>query len=77
MDAANELGLNVHVFEEDYMRPFWVTYERGGTNGNSKLMDTTVEDMRTALAQSELDVPEAPAHWGDMRHHVFYGALYH
>ena len=57
VDAANELGLNVHVFEEDYMRPFWVTYERGGTNGNSKLMDTTVEDMRTALAQSELDVP--------------------
>ena len=40
-------------------------------------MDTTVEDMRTALAQSELDAPEAPAHWGDMRHHVFYGELYH
>jgi capsular polysaccharide export protein len=49
----------------------------GGTNGNSKLMETTVEDMRTALAQSELDAPEAPAHWGDMRHHVFYGELYH
>ncbi|MBU2992744.1 capsular biosynthesis protein [Octadecabacter sp. 1_MG-2023] len=75
--AAKELGLNVHVFEEGYMRPFWITYERGGTNGHSKLMNTSVEDMRTALAQSELDVPEAPAHWGDMRHHVFYGALYH
>jgi capsular polysaccharide export protein len=75
--AANDLGLNVHVFEEGYMRPFWVTYERGGANGNSKLMQTSVDDMRTALAQSELDVPEAPAHWGDMRHHVFYGALYH
>ena len=74
---AQELGLTVHVYEEGYMRPFWVTYERGGTNGNSRLMDTSVEDMRTALAQSELDVPEAPAHWGDMRHHVFYGALYH
>jgi capsular polysaccharide export protein len=75
--AAKEMGLNVHVFEEGYMRPFWVTYERGGANGHSKLMDTSVEDMRTALAQSDLDVPEAPAHWGDMRHHVFYGALYH
>lgn len=75
--VAKDLGITIHVFEEGYMRPFWVTYERDGSNGNSKLMTTTVEDMRVALAQSELDVPEAPAHWGDMRHHVFYGALYH
>lgn len=75
--AANELGLTVHVFEEGYMRPFWVTYERGGTNGNSKLMDLSIEDMRKALEQSDLDLPEPPTNWGDMRHHVFYGALYH
>ncbi|WP_281983937.1 capsule biosynthesis protein [Thalassorhabdomicrobium marinisediminis] len=77
IDAAKALGLKVHVFEEGYLRPFWVTYERDGANGHSKLMRTSVEDMRTALAQTDLDVPEAPAHWGDMRHHVFYGALYH
>jgi capsular polysaccharide export protein len=75
--AAKEMGLTVHVYEEGYMRPFWVTYERGGANGHSKLMNTSVDDMRKALAETELDVPEAPAHWGDMRHHVFYGALYH
>lgn len=75
--AARKMGLTVHVFEEGYMRPYWVTYERGGSNGHSKLMTTSVDDMRTALAQSDLDVPEAPTHWGDMRHHVFYGALYH
>lgn len=75
--VANYLGLTIHVFEEGYMRPFWVTYERGGSNGNSKLMHTSVDDMRSALATSDLDVPEAPAHWGDMRQHVFYGALYH
>ncbi|MBT8412143.1 MAG: capsule biosynthesis protein CapA, partial [Octadecabacter sp.] len=46
-------------------------------NGNSRLMDMSVEDMRDALAQVDPDVPEAPAHWGDMRQHVFYGALYH
>ncbi|SLN22544.1 capsule biosynthesis protein [Pseudooctadecabacter jejudonensis] len=74
---AKDRGLTVHVFEEGYMRPYWVTYERGGSNGHSRLMDTSVADMRGALAQSELDIPEAPAHWGDMRHHVFYGALYH
>jgi capsular polysaccharide export protein len=40
--AALELGLTIHVFEEGYMRPYWVTYERGGTNGNSRLTVTLV-----------------------------------
>ena len=40
--AATAAGLQIHVFEEGYMRPYWVTYERAGTNGNSKLMDLTV-----------------------------------
>lgn len=75
--AARAMGLTVHVFEEGYMRPWWVTYERGGTNGHSRLMDMSVADMRRALELSDLDVPEPPAHWGDMRQHVFYGALYH
>ena len=77
VQCAKELGLTVHVFEEGYMRPYWVTYEREGSNGNSPLMDLSVKDMREALSQSDLDVPEAPTHWGDMRQHIFYGALYH
>lgn len=75
--VANKMGLTLHVYEEGYMRPFWVTYERGGANGHSKLMETSVDDMRKALAKTEFELPEAPAHWGDMRHHMFYGALYH
>lgn len=74
---AEARGLTVHVFEEGYMRPWWVTYERGGTNGNSRLMDLSIADMGRALEMSDLDVPEPPAHWGDMRQHVLYGALYH
>ena len=74
---ARRLGLAVHVFEEGYMRPYWVTYERGGSNGHSRLMDMSIEEMKRALERSDLDVPEPPAHWGDMRQHVFYGALYH
>ncbi|MEP4980351.1 capsular biosynthesis protein [Ascidiaceihabitans sp.] len=74
---ARRRGLGVHVFEEGYMRPFWVTYERGGTNGNSRLMNMTIAQMQTALAQSDMEAPLPPAHWGDMRQHVFYGALYH
>lgn len=74
---AHAHGLGVHVFEEGYMRPYWVTYERGGANGHSRLMDMSVADMRAVLALSDMDAPLPPARWGDMRQHVFYGALYH
>jgi len=77
IEVARARGITVHVFEEGYLRPHWVTYERGGTNGHSRLMDLSVNDMRTALAHSDMDLPDAPARWGDMRQHVFWGALYH
>ena len=77
ISLAKAAGLRVHVFEEGYMRPYWVTYERGGTNGNSRLMDLSVSDMQEALALSDLAIATPPAKWGDMRQHVFYGALYH
>ncbi|WP_424941726.1 capsule biosynthesis protein [Aliiroseovarius crassostreae] len=77
VEIARDRGLGIHVFEEGYLRPYWVTYERGGSNGHSKLMEMSIADMQAALADAELDMPEAPAHWGDMRHHIFYGALYH
>ena len=33
--------------------------------------------MQTALANSDMEAPLPPGHWGDMRQHIFYGALYH
>ncbi|MGR3614566.1 MAG: capsule biosynthesis protein [Paracoccaceae bacterium] len=77
VEIARERGICVHVFEEGYMRPYWVTYERGGSNGNSRLMDMSVKEMRKALELSDMEAPLPPSHWGDMRHHIFYGALYH
>ena len=74
---AKAAGIRVHVFEEGYLRPYWVTYERGGSNGHSRLMDFPLSEMRARLAQSDIDMPTPPAHWGDMRQHIFYGALYH
>ncbi len=75
--AAKAAGITVHVFEEGYLRPYWITYERGGSNGHSRLMDMSVADMRLALAKADMDLPDAPSHWGDMRQHMFWGALYH
>ena len=41
--AAIELcaarGLRIHVFEEGYLRPGWITMEAGGVNGHSSLPD--------------------------------------
>ncbi|MFC2968320.1 capsule biosynthesis protein [Acidimangrovimonas pyrenivorans] len=77
VEIARDAGLTVHVFEEGYLRPYWVSYERGGANGHSRLMEMTIAQMQAALAQLDMELPDAPARWGDMRHHIFYGALYH
>ena len=75
--AAAERGLVLHVFEEGYLRPYWITYERGGSNGFSALMDISLDHMRAAQREFGDEINRPPAHWGDMRQHKFYGALYH
>ena len=77
VQIARDRGLTVHVFEEGYLRPYWISYERGGANGHSRLMDLSLDDMRSALARADMDLPDAPARWGEMRQHIFWGALYH
>lgn len=75
--AAARNGLVLHVFEEGYLRPYWITYERGGSNGFSALMEISLDRMRAVQRAFGADVNRPPAHWGDMRQHKFYGALYH
>lgn len=75
--AAVLHGLELHVFEEGYLRPYWITYERGGANGHSELMQIGLDRMRAAQREFGDEINRPPAHWGDMRQHKFYGALYH
>ncbi len=76
--AAAARGLTLHVFEEGYLRPYWVTYERGGSNGHSELMEITQARMEAALRGAGAgEVRRPPNRWGDLRQHKFYGALYH
>ncbi len=77
ISAAKARGITVHVFEEGYLRPYWITYERGGANGNSRLMGLSVAQMQAAIAPYDMDLPDAPARWGDMRQHILWGAIYH
>ncbi|HEX3991351.1 MAG TPA: capsular biosynthesis protein [Acetobacteraceae bacterium] len=40
IEQANRHGITVHVFEEGYLRPHWITLEVGGVNGYSRLPRT-------------------------------------
>lgn len=48
--AARRNGIRNHVFEEGYLRPFWITHEREGVNGHS-LLPREPEWYRHAAAQ--------------------------
>lgn len=74
--CAKAHDVRVHVFEEGYLRPYWLTYERGGSNGHSRLMDLPLEDLISTQVSTPQG-PPPPTNWGDLRQHVFYGALYH
>ena len=74
---AKKAGLRVHVFEEGYLRPYWITYERNGANGHSAVMGLSIDAMADNLRNPGHQTRLPPGHWGDTRQHVFYGALYH
>lgn len=59
IDLANRRGITVHVFEEGYLRPDWVTLEIGGVNGHSRL-PRDAGAYRSAAAG--LPLPPASAH---------------
>lgn len=74
---ARARGVRLHVFEEGYLRPYWITYERDGANANSSLNRLSIAEMQAALGPETGDLPDAPARWGDLRQHVTWGAAYH
>jgi capsular polysaccharide export protein len=77
LEVTGHAGIVPHVFEEGYLRPYWVTYERGGANADSPVTGLTLGEMAEALAKGAPAVHEAPDRWGDMRAHMFWGAAYH
>ncbi len=74
---AREMGVKIHCFEEGYLRPFWITYERGGTNGNSRLMEFSVPMMAEASRIADYDLEDAPPIWGAAWRHAFHGFRHH
>lgn len=69
--------VKAHCFEEGYLRPYWITYERGGVNGNSRLMETPLPEILDAVKDIELPLSDAPARWGSSFAHTFWSLLHH
>ncbi|MEO0989507.1 MAG: capsule biosynthesis protein CapA [Pseudomonadota bacterium] len=74
---ARRSAVTPHVFEEGYLRPWWITYERGGTSGNSRCLDVSLDAMTRALGHAPGPVQDVPATWGELPQHIFWGAAYH
>lgn len=76
-------GIHIHVFEEGYIRPDWMTLERDGVNGHSPLERDP--DVILASAQWLPEVPRLPAITAEFKrrardsywhyHHVVTGRL--
>ena len=82
---ARLIGIRVHVFEEGYIRPNWLTLERDGVNGHSPLPRTAeaIREAARGLPQPP-DLPPIGAKlgrrvkdtWGYFRHMVWGAAAF-
>ncbi len=77
IQAARARGITTHFFEEGYLRPYWISYEREGVNGHSPLMQMSIEEIRARRALHHVNEDPAPAAWGNIWHHNWYGFTYH
>jgi capsular polysaccharide export protein len=59
IQIANRLQIAVHVCEEGYIRPHWVTFERDGVNGHSSLSRNP--DWYVEISKDLPNLPPLPA----------------
>ena len=75
--AARLLGLRCHLLEEGYLRPYWVTYERDGTNASSPAASLSISEMSRRQTIGSYPAREPNDRWGDLTSHILWGATYH
>jgi capsular polysaccharide export protein len=73
---AKRVGCRIHVFEEGYLRPHWVTLERDGINANS-LLPRAPDWFASAVKRLPVSEPVKPFKssflirvWHDVHYHV-------
>ena len=55
IEAARSRGCRVWVFEEGYLRPYWLTLEEGGVNGHSSLIHEAGRSCFEAIEDRDND----------------------
>jgi len=71
---ADVAGLRVHVFEEGYVRPHWVTLERHGVNGRS-LLPRDPDWYRARRKETPASPPAAPTGY-NLAERVYHDIVY-
>ena len=70
------MGVMIHVLEEGYVRPAWITYERNGVNGHSRIADMSLADIDSdKVLASEIAAPRDTT--GTMWAYIFSGMFYY
>jgi len=69
--VGRRLGLKLHIFEEGYLRPNWLTIESQGVNGHSSL-PRNIEDFLATIGPAETPIPVA----SDMKKRSFEDVCY-
>lgn len=80
IEMAKEKNINIHVYEEGYFRPNWITLDQGGVNANSSLSKKPewfldyVEKNSDVLEKSKMNktspVSITVRAWHDIRYHL-------
>lgn len=79
LEQARARGITTHIFEEGYIRPRFVTYERQGSNAFSRLCEISLPRMAGAIGQVGPPDESDPVGdtWGDSRQHLWLSFLYY
>ena len=72
LEVAEELGLHSFVLENGYLRPHWVTLERDGVNGFSRLPRDPEAYLNARLAAADADRSTDQKFPASLRPHVIH-----
>ncbi|MEQ9662181.1 MAG: capsular biosynthesis protein [Parasphingopyxis sp.] len=62
-DRADNLGIDVYVFEEGYLRPDYITMERHGVNGRSAMPRAGIFYLNTEAPEPNTTQTVGPSFW--------------
>jgi len=75
VNCASELGLDVYVFEEGYLRPNFITIERYGVNGNSRLPRDPEFYRNLSPQRAEAAPPASSSYAWGVLHSIVYACI--